>query len=152
MLPGEIPLDTTQVLLEVEATEITVSANAFLSGRVMRYMADNMPNMTAFHLHTAAPLKNAITAADLKHLVTVRPGIQHLTLNGLPDVVTDADMMQVIQTLNDLVAFSTNFPLNDQHVQALLERHHRLEVLNPANRKNLSAEMQGRICNIWNNC
>lgn len=129
------------------ATTIWIRCNAYLDGQVLRYMAKKMPRLNELNIHTCCPgLKNEITDSDLIYFAKRRRTIQYLTLCRIPNV-TAVGLLATICTLNNLVEFATDFPINDAHAQALLERHKGLVTIKLA-RHRLSPATQAKMSHL----
>ncbi|MCE5318078.1 MAG: hypothetical protein LLG04_12065 [Parachlamydia sp.] len=132
-----------------EATTIWINSNAYLDGKILRYLAKKLPQLNELLLHTCGPTRNEFGDNNLIAFAKKRRHIQYLTLQGIP-YVTAAGLLAMIRTLDSLVEFSTDFPIHDSHAEALLKHHPKLVCLDLTGcRKCLSPEMYGRIRHLF---
>lgn len=153
IISGKVKQDVVDIYLEdgcdKEATTIWISSNAYLDGKILRYMAKRLPKLNELFLHTGGPAQNEFKDADLIAFAKKQRHIQYLTLQHIPHV-TALGLLAMIRTLDNLVEFSTDFPINDSHAEALLKHHPKLVSLDLTSRhKRLSAEMLGRIKHLF---
>ena len=123
-----------------EYTKIDIPYSAYLcSGKVLRFFAEQLPNLRELHLQTEAPRNNEITDIDLQIFAQHKSkSMQKMTLNNCSGF-SSAALEVFLRDCKGLTEFSTNlFCFGDEHAEALVENR-AIKILNITGRNKISS-------------